>query len=149
MCFPDVDQYISDFKDLVCQARYTISNEETIGFFMNRLTTSILGEVIRTPFPTNYNEYKEKAVNITKGRQMIELIRARQGLPNPCPFNNMFSQNGNRFQPHSWGNRQQARSQQQQQQQQRPAYNSTNVPCPTYNNVQVPMDLSRTRAPYN
>jgi Retrotransposon gag protein len=67
MCFPDVDQYISDFKDLVRQAGYTIGNEETIGFFLNGLTPSILDEVIRAPFPTTYNQYKTKAVEITKG----------------------------------------------------------------------------------
>jgi Retrotransposon gag protein len=81
MCFPDIDQYISDFEDLVRQAGYTVSNEETIGFFLNGLSPSILEEVIRDPFPQNYNEYKVKAVNITKGRQMIELIRARQESP--------------------------------------------------------------------
>jgi hypothetical protein len=74
MCFPNVDQYISDFEDLVRQASYTIGNEETIGFFLNGLTPSILEEVIRAPFPTTYNEYKVKAVEITKGRQMIKLI---------------------------------------------------------------------------
>jgi hypothetical protein len=62
MRFPDVDQYISDFKDLVHQAGYTIGNEETIGFFMNGLTPSILDKVIRSLFPTTYNEYKEKAI---------------------------------------------------------------------------------------
>ena len=93
MRFPDMDQYISDFEDLVCQARYTIGNEETIGFFMNGLTPSILDEVIRSPFPMTYNEYKEKAISITKGRQMIELIRARRGLPNLRSFNNTFGQN--------------------------------------------------------
>jgi hypothetical protein len=77
MHFPDVDQYISDFEDLVQKAGYTISNKETIGFFLNGLTPSVLDEVIRSPFPTTYNEHKEKAVNITKGKQMIELIRAR------------------------------------------------------------------------
>jgi hypothetical protein len=46
MWFPDVDQYISDFEDLVRQAGYTIGNEETIGFFLNGLTPSILDEVI-------------------------------------------------------------------------------------------------------
>jgi Retrotransposon gag protein len=90
MCFPNVDQYISDFKDLVRQAGYTIGNEETIGFFLNGLTPSVLDEVIRSLFPTTYNKHKEKAINITKGKQMIELIRARQGLPNPRPFNNTF-----------------------------------------------------------
>jgi hypothetical protein len=77
MHFPNVDQYILDFKDLVQQAGYTISNEETIGFFLNGLTPSILDEVIHAPFPTSYNEYKAKAVEITKGRQMIKLIWVR------------------------------------------------------------------------
>jgi Retrotransposon gag protein len=74
MHFSDVNQYISDFKDLVRQASYTISNKETIGSFLNSLMPSILDEVIRAPFPTTYGEYKAKAVEITKGRQMIELI---------------------------------------------------------------------------
>jgi hypothetical protein len=91
-------------------------------------------------------------VNITKGKQMVELIRARWGIPNPQGFNNTFDQNQNQFRPQTWGGRpqqNQQRPQQQQQQQQRPQYNSTNVLCPAYNNVQVPMDLSRTRTPYN
>jgi Retrotransposon gag protein len=77
MHFPNVDQYISDFEDLVRQAGYTVDNNEIIGFFLNSLFPSILEEVIRVPLPQNYNEYKTRAVNITKGRQMIELIRAR------------------------------------------------------------------------
>jgi Retrotransposon gag protein len=93
MHFPNMDQYISDFEDLVRQAGYTIGNEETIGFFLNGLTPSILDEVIWAPFPMTYNEYKNKAVEITKGRQMIELIWARWGLPNLRSFNNTFRQN--------------------------------------------------------
>jgi hypothetical protein len=149
MCFPDVDQYISDFEDLVQQAGYTISNEETITFFLNGLTPSILDEVIRAPFPTTYGEYKAKAMEITKGRQMIELIRARRGLPNPRSFNATFGQNQNQFQPCSWGMHSQQNQQQRQLQQQRPPYNSTNAPQPAYNNVQVPMDLFHTQTPYN
>jgi hypothetical protein len=99
MHFPNIDQYISDFEDLVCQASYTVGNEETIGFFLNGLSPSILEEVIRDPFPQNYNKYKAKAVNIMKGRQMVELIRARQGIPNPRGFNNTFGQNQNQFRP--------------------------------------------------
>jgi hypothetical protein len=67
MRFPDIDQYISDFEDLVRQAGYTVGNEETIGFFLNSLSPSILEEVIRDPFPQNYGQYKAKAINITKG----------------------------------------------------------------------------------
>jgi hypothetical protein len=151
MCFPEVDQYISDFKDLVRQAGYTVSNEETIGFFLNGLSPSILDEVIKFPIPQTYNEYKARAVNITKGWQMIELIRARRGIPNLRGFNNTFEQNQNQFRPQTWRGRPQQNQQrpQQQQQQQRPQYNSTNAPQPTYNNIQVPMDLSRDRTPYN
>ena len=122
-----------------------VGNEETIGFFLNGLAPSILDEVVQIPLPQHYNEYKTRAVNITKGRQMIELIRARQGLPNPRGFNN----NQGQFRPRTWGGRPQQNQQRPPQQQQRPQYNSTNAPRPAYNNVQVPMDLSRTRAPYN
>jgi hypothetical protein len=151
MHFPDVDQYISDFEDLVRQASYTVGNEEIIGFFLNGLSPSILDEVIKFPIPQTYNKYKTRAVNITKGWWMIELIRARRGIPNPRGFNNTFGQNQNQFRPRTWGGRPQQNQQrpQQQQQQQRLQYNSTNTPRPAYNNVQVPMDLSRTRTPYN
>jgi hypothetical protein len=151
MRFPDVNQYISDFKDLIRQASYTVGNEETIGFFLNGLSPSILDEVIKSPIPETYNKYKTRAVNITKGQQMIKLIRARRGIPNLRGFNNTFGQNQNQFRPRTWGGRPQQNQQrpQQQQQQQRLQYNSTNAPCPVYNNVQVPMDLSRTRTPYN
>jgi hypothetical protein len=129
MRFPDIDQYISDFEDLVRQASYTISNKETIGFFLNGLSPSILEEVIRVPLPQNYNKYKTRAVNITKGRQMIELIRARQGIPNLRGFNNTSRQNQNQFKPQTWGGRPQQNQQRpQQQQQQRLQYNSTNAP---------------------
>jgi Zinc knuckle len=86
-----------------------------------------------------------------KGKQMIKLIRARRGVPNPRGFNNTFGQNQNQFRPRTWGGRPQQNQQrpQQQQQQQRPNYNSTTAPRPVYNNVQVPMDLSRTRTPCN
>jgi Retrotransposon gag protein len=81
MHFPDVDQYISDFEELVRRAGYTIGNEETIGFFLNGLTPSILNQVISPPFPTMYQDYKQKAIELTKAQQMIEAVRARHGIP--------------------------------------------------------------------
>jgi hypothetical protein len=88
-----------------------------------------------------YGKYQAKAVEITKGRQMIELIQARWGLPNPRLFNNTFGQNRNQFQPCSWGAHPQQNQQQRQLQQQRTPYNSTNAPRLAFNNVQVPMDF--------
>src|SRR5580693_6867608 len=146
MHFPEIDQYIADFKELVRHAGYTIRSEETISFFLNGLTPSILDAIIAPPFLENYNQYKAKAVQHTKARQMVEAIRARQGIPNNRP-QNTFNQPRNNFQPRNWN--QQFNQQNPQQPPRQQAYNSTNAPRPSYNNVQVPMDLSRTRAPNN
>jgi Retrotransposon gag protein len=102
MRFPDVNQYISDFEDLVRQASYTIGNKETVGFFLNGLSPSILNKVVKVPLPQDNNEYKARAINIIKGCQMIELIRARRGLPNLRNFNNA-TQGQNQFRPRTWG----------------------------------------------
>jgi Ty3 transposon capsid-like protein len=75
MRFPEIDQYIADFEELVRRTGYTIGSEETISFFLNGLTPSILDSIITFPFPENYNEYKAKAIQNTKARQMIEAIR--------------------------------------------------------------------------
>jgi Ty3 transposon capsid-like protein/Zinc knuckle len=146
MRFPEIDQYIADFKELVRRAGYTIGSEETIGFFLNGLTPSILDAIVAPPMPENYNQYKAKAIQHTKARQMVEAIRARGGIPNNHP-QNTFNQPRNTFQPRNWNQR--FNQQNPQQSPRQPAYNSTNAPCPSYNNVQVPMDLSRTRAPNN
>jgi Retrotransposon gag protein/Zinc knuckle len=142
MRFPEIDQYIADFEELVCRAGYTIGSEETISFFLNGLTPSILDSIITFPFPENYNEYKAKAIQNTKARQMIEAIWARRGIPNNRP-QNAFNQQRSTFQPRNWNQRYNQQNPQQPPRQQ--AYNSTNAPRLSYNNVQVPMDLSRTR----
>ena len=87
MRFLEVNQYIANFEELVRHVGYTIGSEETIGFFLNGLTPSILDTVVCPPFLTNYNEYKAKAVQHTKARQMVEAIRARRGIPNNRPQN--------------------------------------------------------------
>jgi hypothetical protein len=53
MRFLDINQYIADFEELVRHAGYTIGSEETIRFFLNGLTPSILDAVVCPPFPTN------------------------------------------------------------------------------------------------
>ena len=82
MRFPEIDQYIADFEELVRRTGYTIGSEETISFFLNGLTPSIIDAVVCPPFPVNYNDYKTKVVQHTKARQMVEAIRARRGIPN-------------------------------------------------------------------
>jgi Retrotransposon gag protein len=146
MRFPEIDQYIADFEELVRHAGYTIGSKETISFFLNGLTPSILDAIIAPPFPETYQQHKAKAIQHTKARQMVEVIRARRGIPNNCPQNS-FQQFRSGMQSRGWNQRPNQQNPQQPPRQQ--AYNSTNAPCPAYNNVQVPMDLSRIRAPNN
>ena len=72
--FPDVDRYISQFEELACQANYTQENNKTIQFFIRGLSRSILEDVIKAPFLHTYQKYKERAVDSTKSRQIIEAL---------------------------------------------------------------------------
>jgi hypothetical protein len=80
MCFPDIDQYIATFKELARQAGYTIGNGEMITFFLKGLTSSILEDIVKPPFVTNYIDIEQHAVDITKAKQLIEGIHACHGI---------------------------------------------------------------------
>jgi hypothetical protein len=148
MRFLEINQYIADFEELIRRAGYTIGSKESISFFLNGLTPSILDAVITHPFPTTYVEYKNKAIQQTKARQMVEAIRARRGIPTNRP-QNTFNQPRNNFQPRNWPQRGPSQNSNTPGPWRQQAYNSTTAPRPSYNNVQVLMDLSRTRAPNN
>jgi hypothetical protein len=104
MRFPEIDQYIADFEELVRRAGYTIGSEETISFFLNGLTPSILDAIIAPPFPETYQQHKAKAIQHTKARQMVEAIRARRGIPNNRPQNS-FQQFRSGLQQRNWSQR--------------------------------------------
>jgi len=98
MKFPDIDGYISQFEELARQANYTQGNNETIQFFIRGLSRPILKDVMKVPFPHTYQEYKERAVDSTKSRQIIEALTGGwTGPPQRTnPFNNFrFQQNTN------------------------------------------------------
>jgi hypothetical protein len=86
MRFPNVDQYIARFTDLVQLAGYTIGNKETINLFLHGLTPSILNNMIQPPFINDYVGIKEQAIQLTKARQMTKAIKARRGIGNQGPF---------------------------------------------------------------
>jgi len=66
--FPDIDQYIADFKDLENLSGYTIGNDETINLFLKGFKNAqeILAEILAPPVPVTYYAIKERAVSITK-----------------------------------------------------------------------------------
>jgi len=139
--FPDINQYIADFKDLANLSGYTVRNDETINLFLKGFehARDLLGGILAPPLLTTYYELKNRAINVTKSRQLINAIQRNT----PRGFNNFrslpprpFFQRGNPP----------PRNQNQYRQHQ---YNSTNAPH-WLNNTPVPMDtLVRTRAPSN
>jgi hypothetical protein len=75
MCFPEIDQYISKFKDLASLAGYTVGNEETINFFLRGLPEDIMIDVLKPPIANIYSDLKERAIAVTKSKQLISTIK--------------------------------------------------------------------------
>src|SRR5712671_2431546 len=75
--FPDIDQYIADFKDLANLSGYTIGNDETINLFLKGFenTCDLLHGILALPILTTYYELKDRAINVTKLQQLINAIQ--------------------------------------------------------------------------
>jgi|SRR6266850_1127508 len=141
MKFPEINQYIAKFEDLACLTGYTVGNEEMINFFLKGLSQSVLEDIMKPPFTTTYNDLKDRAIQTTKAKQLIDGIHARCNYPSTRTFQNTFGTQQQR--PHFFNHG--------YQYQQRPAnptsqYNSSNTPK-SMNNQPVPMDISCTHFP--
>jgi hypothetical protein len=88
MHFPEVDQYISKFEDLASLAGYTVRNEETINFFLRGLPNNVMMDVLKPPFANTYDMLKERAIAVTKSKQLISTIKGQHNNA----FQNMFGQ---------------------------------------------------------
>jgi Retrotransposon gag protein len=124
-----VDQYIQDFEQLARDAGYILGNAPTNQLFTKGLVESISKDVFK-PAPTDdYQVIKRRAIDSIMLQKAIQQVfqKGGGGITNWGRFN-------------------------QQQRQPRPpqdrfqGYNLLNAPR-HLNNVLVPMDLSRTRAP--
>ena len=147
MRFPDIDQYISEFEELARTAGYTQGDEATTHYFVKGLSPSVMIDVYKPPMPQTYAEIKQRAIDSTRSRMLIDDILGKQGPGRGRGQPPRFGAFG-RGQPNRpFFQQQQNRSYPQQQQNpQGQRYNSTNAPR-WMNNTPVPMDLSRTRAP--
>src|SRR6267142_3371869 len=90
MKFPEINQYIAKFEDLAHLAGYTVGNKETINFFLKGLSQSVLEDVMKPPFAMTYNDIKDRAIQTTKAKQLIEGICARRNYPSTQTFQNTF-----------------------------------------------------------
>src|SRR6266851_3400735 len=118
--FLDINQYIADFEDLANLSGYTVGNDETINLFLKGFENArdLLYRILVPPILTMYYKLKEWAINVTKLRQLINMIqRNTPGGYNSFqpPTNRPLFQRGN----------QPPRDQNQYTQRQ---YNSTNAP---------------------
>jgi len=144
MKFPDIDQYIASFEDLARLAGYTQGDEATTHYFVKGLAPSVMIDVYKPPMPQNYADIKQRAIDSTRSRMMIDdMLGKRRGGTGRGQAPRFFGRGQNANRPFF--------SQSQNQQQGNPPpraqqYNSTNAPR-WMNNTPVPMDLSRARAP--
>jgi hypothetical protein len=145
----EIDKYIAKFEDLVTLSGYTVGNEETMNFFIAGLPDNILIDISKPTFPQDYDELRRRAIQLTKARQLVDVIRARRGTGRPPP--RVYQTN---YQPMNQYRRPQPFPGYQRTQPRNPqppsgGYNSTNAPR-WMANTPVPMDTSaRSRAPYN
>jgi hypothetical protein len=127
-----VDQYISDFIRLAEDANYNLDAPGTWRFFVKGLPKFVGVEVIKAS-PANWAALRQTAIDATNAWNHINLTFG--------PW--MSSSNSNQ---RKGASQQNWRQNTQSTQSQRPQYNSSNA-LRSYNNTNVPMDLSTGRSP--
>jgi len=65
MKFPEINDYISHFEELCCNAGYTQGNNEVFHLFVKGLPTNIMEAVFVSPIPADYQNLKDKAIEVT------------------------------------------------------------------------------------
>ena len=126
MKWPEVDQYTMDFEKLTREANYQIGSPESTQMYLKGLPDDVAADVLGPPFVHTYNALKERAAQSVSTRQTLKALRDSR--------RNHTTHLGEwqRFERDPQNNRPQNQ------------YNSSNAPK-TYNDVPVPMDLSRTQ----
>ena len=141
----EIDQYIAKFEELARQALYNIGDEATTSLFLKGLPAGILIDVFKPPIVTTYEDIKQRAIQSTKSRIIIDsILGTRRGGQPSCPQGNRGSFRG-AFQSFQNVNNQNRPSLPTPPRNNQPI-TSSNAPR-WMNNMAVPMDLSRARAP--
>ena len=92
MKYPGIDDYISKFESLARLAGYALGNQETVNMFIKGLSLGVAEDVLKMHTRLgNYDEIKQWAIDSTKARQLIDVIRSSKGpKATPRVFNNNF-----------------------------------------------------------
>jgi hypothetical protein len=79
MCFPEIDSYITKFKELARQVRYTAGNSETMHTFIKWLMPSVMEDILKPLHVQGYHAIKQKAIECTQLRVLLDnILKARQ-----------------------------------------------------------------------
>ena len=71
MRFPDIDQYIADFEQLVRKALYRLGSHEMNQQFLAGLPRDVAEDVMRYPTPITYQEHTEKALASVRSKVLL------------------------------------------------------------------------------
>jgi hypothetical protein len=128
--YPNINEYIANFKDLIVHAGYNLASKEAINLFLKGFSKNrnLLDKVFTPPVPTAYGAMKRRLIAIVKSMQLVNSIA--QNAPDfQCFGNNNTQQH---FQPRNLQPTQGFVPRQ---------VTSSNAP-PWMNNMAVPMDMS-------
>ena len=141
MKWPQIDQYTMDFEKLTCKANYRIGSPESIQMYLKGLPDDVAADILGPPLVHTYDALKRRAAQSVSTRQTLKALRdLKRGGTSHSGEWQRFGRD--RRGQNNQGNRppnQVNRGNHPQNQ-----FNSSNAPR-SYNNVQVPMDLSRTQ----
>ena len=75
---PEIDEYISKFKELCNKAGYMMGNTEVTYLFLKGLPKSILEDVIKGPQVGTYEDL-DHAIQVTRSQELLHNILKQQG----------------------------------------------------------------------
>ena len=80
-----IDEYVSDFEELVHMAGYATGSTETMSMFLDGVNPGILQEIMKPPVPHDYRSLQQKAIDATKARQAVDDFLKHRGLGRNIP----------------------------------------------------------------
>ena len=162
---PEIDEYISKFKELCSKARYTMGNIEVMYLFLKGLPKSILKDIVKGPQVGSYEDLKDHAIQVSRSQELLHNILKLQSSQSgqttqprfipwnfnngnfhgpPCP--NYSGYHANNYMPSYQRPNGNPNGNRPFNQEGTPQYNSLNAPQ-SWNNHPVPMDIGRTHYP--
>ena len=76
---PEINEYISKFKELCNKVGYTMGNMEVTYLFLKGLPKSILEDIVKGPQVGTNEDLKDRAIQVTRSQELLHNILKQQG----------------------------------------------------------------------